>query len=101
MHKSVAVVACVHTRGKQHQQGTHTLTRTHAQYGLLHAYRACACGLCLRHVNLEGSPLRAAPAPQRHLCTLCTCILLKSKYPHQLPTRQPAATQCLQQHDTG
>lgn len=65
----------------------------------------CACGLCLRHVNLERSPHKhahcTATAPQLHLCTFLHLHSSQSKYPHQLPTPQPAATQCLQQHDTG
>lgn len=67
--------------------------------------RVCACGLCLRHVNLEREPTQTctctANAPLHALHALCTCIAPRVKYPHQLPTPQPAATQCLQQHDTG
>lgn len=98
----------VYSRQDSNEQST-------AQYGLvgwllllllllLHAYRACACGLCLRHVNLEREPTQTctctatAPLHALHALHLHSS---QSKYPHQLPTPQPAATQCLQQHDTG
>lgn len=76
----------------------------------------CCCSMCPTHSTapecavayvcdmstLKGAHINMHTAQQLHLCTFLHLHSSQSnKYPHQLPTPQPAATQCLQQHDTG